>query len=72
MQIYLLYERYYDDCDDLVMCDCYPYQNYEDALRRISDETHLHIEVIRTELSIGSSIVKCGNWVYEIEETELL
>ena len=72
MQIYLLYKRYYDNYDDLVMCDCYPYQNYEDAVQRIVDETERSTGEVEKFLSTGDSTVPSGDWDYEIEETELL
>ena len=50
----------------------YAYKNYDNAINRIMNETDKTREDIITDLNSSRHRVISGNFVYEIEETELI
>ena len=75
--IYILHEKFYPHKElientPIDNYSVYPYKNYNDVINRIIEETGKTREDIITDLNSSRHCVISGNFVYEIEETELI
>ena len=74
--IYILHEKFYPykeivENTPIDSYSVYVYKNYDNVINRIIDETGKTREDIITDLNSSRHCVISGNFVYEIEESEL-